>query len=214
MGVFDSSLIHGVNYGILTIYTPQGTADFRFDGQANLMSLSVMGSFALLDGTEGYEHLRGQGQFFGNAGPVFAVHYTPCGKHTGDECEPGTCFVRGGELSFHKNRVRWPLTNYGDEPITLDRVRIVWPEDNGALTEVRLGKRIYTGQLSGGHWDSDGEVWLGHDSDLRINQYQTKDLSFTFADDAGAAPSDYTVVVDFEEGCATAAVAFPAATPE
>ncbi len=204
-GIVDFGSGYGANHGLMTITTDDGEADFRFDGQTN--SVDVWGTFAVLDGSSGFKGLRGEGWFRGNADYVFTVYYEPCGGHSGTACPAGQCFAHGGDLTMKKQEVRWQLTNYGDERITIDSVTFFWPVDNGPLTGVTLGKKIYEGALNPS-WATLDTGWAGADKSRQINQGQTKELQFEFTNVVSTDPSGYTILVQFAEGCAATAVAF------
>jgi len=205
-GVVDPLSGYGANFGLMTLFTDSGQAQIRFDGQTD--GVAVGGSFAVLDGNDGYKNLKGQGTFAGNAGFVFTVAYEACGKHTGVDCPNGGCMVGGSAMRFGGNEVRWPLTNYGPEALTIDSLTVFWPEGNGRLDQVRLGGKIYQTPMEPA-WGVVESGWLGAAKDRQINPGQTKELTFRFANAVSSQPSHYTILVKFVEGCAATAVAFP-----
>jgi hypothetical protein len=203
-GVADASYA-GANHGLMTITTDTGQADVRFGGIANYFG--VTGSYAFLDGTGAYKDIKGQGAYTGDAGYVFSVDYTPCGGKDAPACPTPRCAVFGDDLKLKKDKAEWKITNNGEDAITISKVTVVWPE--GPLAKVKLGeKTIYAGALSAPSAQI-ATGWTGKDRDRRIAAGKTAELRLEFdAHDISSNPWDYTILVEFAEGCAVSFVAF------
>jgi len=228
----------GTNHGIMTITTDDGEAVIRFGGQANLATdpSSVGGSFTVLDGNGAYKGLKGQGMFDGDAELTFTVDYTPlrntvrttasfrftvdytpCGKKDGTPCP--ACAASGGDLKLNKKEAKWKLTNNGDDTITISSITVWWPGSSGQLKKVKLGgETIYDQALCSTSlvfpsscWATINSGWEGKDKDRQIGKGKTRELKFEFEHEGSTDASDYTILVEFAEGCAATAVAFPPA---
>lgn len=103
--------------------------------------------------------------------------------------------------------MEWQLTNYGEDEITIESITIVWPEGNGKLKNITHNDDVYDYHLDP-PWATIDGAWPDDDG-LEIEAGETEQLEFGFQRQVSTEPSDYTIVVKFEEGCATAAVAFP-----
>jgi hypothetical protein len=211
-GVVDPTFA-GANDGLLTITTSGGTANARFGGQAGADSVS--GSFQFLGGSGDLRKLRGIGTYAGNAGYVFNVDYTPCGQPGQPACPATLCAAQGEDLKLLRPKAMWTLGNYGNQTVRLDRLLLHWPEQNGALTGVRLGgKPLAAGPLGGppvnGYYWVDLDLSNVPDSDREIRGGKSSKLMLDFENmGIGQAPADYTFLAQFTEGCAAIHAAFP-----
>lgn len=199
----------GYNHGRMSIATDAGQAEVRFGGSATLFS--VTGGFAFLDGTKEYNKLKGKGVYGGGAGYVFTVNYAPCGGEGQPACP--ACAVFGDELKIKKDKIEWEITNDGEEDLTISRVMVFWPVDGEGLgeglKEVKLGgKKIYTESTPAPLADITAG-WEGKDKDRSIDSGKKEKLELKFDQhDISANPWDYTILVEFGEGCAVPFVAF------
>jgi len=228
----------GTNHGIMTITTDDGEAVIRFGGQASLATdpSRVGGSFTVLDGNGVYKGLKGQGTFDGDAELTFTVDYTPlrhtvrttssfrftvdytpCAKKDGTPCP--ACAASGGDLKLNKKEAKWKLTNNGDDTITISSITVWWPGSSGQLKKVKLGgETIYDQALCSTSlgfpsscWATINSGWEGKNKDRQIKEGKTRELQFEFQHNVSTDASDYTILVEFAEGCAATAVAFPPA---
>lgn len=206
-GIVDARTSAGYNDGLLTISTNEGTADTRFGGPAD--ATSVSGSFEFLGGSGSYRKLQGVGAYAGNAGYKFSVDYAPCGQPGQPACPVPSCATRGEELKLLRPKALWTLANYGNEPVHLERLLLHWPEQNGALTGVRLGGKT----LAAGSWPApwiELNVGSAPASDRELRAGKSAKLTLDFQNmGIGQAPADYTFLAQFTEGCAAIHVAFP-----
>jgi hypothetical protein len=205
-GVVDPTFA-GANDGLLTITTNGGTARARFGGQA--VGETVSGSFQFLGGTGDYRRLQGIGTYAGNAGYVFSVNYEPCGQPGQSPCPATLCGAQGEDLKLLRPKAMWTLGNYGQQTLRLESLLLHWPEQNGALTGVRLGGKL----LATGSWNA---PWAELDlsgmpaRDREIRGGKSSKLMLDFANmGIGQAPAGYTFLARFEEGCSAIHVAFP-----
>jgi hypothetical protein len=206
-GVVDPQTGAGANDGLLTLATSNGMADLRFGGLAS--GASVSGSFEFLGGSGDYRRLGGIGSYAGNAGYLFRVDYTPCGQPGQPACPASLCATAGEELKLLRPKAMWTLANYGEQAVSLETLLLHWPEQNGALTGVRLGGKA----LAAGRWDA---PWVELDlsavplADREIRSGKNSKLTLDFANmGIGQAPADYTFVAQFDQGCPAIHVAFP-----
>jgi hypothetical protein len=198
-GLHDFLTFAGPNHGYMTITSDGGQANMHFAGYS--AAGTVNGTFVTLDGTGEFEDLDAQGTYTGNAGFVFTVLYQPSTSPS----DP-LCHVIGHDLKANKKEVKWELTNHGDS-VTISSIMIVWPEGNGRLKKIELDGKIYDLPLDPPLAVVDSGWKFGPGS-RRIGKDETKEMTFEFLHNASAEPSDYTIVVDFAEGCPALAVAF------
>ncbi len=220
-GLGNPTTGQGVNYGLLTVTTPQGTAKALFGGVADVAH--VAGAFTFLSGTGDYAGIRGTGGYTGNTGydnaaGVFKVVYQPWDLWSGNVLSGYQCTIRSRDSKVKRDRFEWSLDNEGETPVTVSSVLVHWPDSNGALTTITLdGKTLATPGLSqrcdpASHtcWAEVTAVAGDRKNPLQIRAGKTGQLTFEFSQTAGRAePSDYTVLVRFAEGCAVPLVAFP-----
>jgi hypothetical protein len=215
VGIGNPLTSTGANEGLMTITTDSGAAEVYFGGLADDTAGSVDGGFQFLGGSGDYRRLRGIGTYQGSAAAVFKVDYEPCGQPGQLACPATLCAARGEDLKLLRPKAMWTLGNYGNQTVRLDRLLLHWPEQNGALTGVRLGgKLLATGSLGGP--PIDGYYWV----DLNLSNAPARDreirggksskLMLDFENmGIGQAPADYTFLAEFAEGCAAIHVAFP-----
>ena len=212
VGIGDPATLAGANVGLMTISTGVGSADLYFGGLA--ADGSVSGDFAFLGGTKDYRRLQGIGSYAGDADLVFTVAYTPCG-HPSQPCLAEPCVARGEDLKLLRPKAMWTLGNYGQQTLRLESLLLHWPEQNGALTGVRLGGKL----LAAGSLEvqlEDGYYWVDMDlselpaRDREIRAGKSSKLMLDFENmGIGQTPADYTFLARFEEGCSAIHVAFP-----
>ncbi len=206
-GIVNPQTFAGFNDGLLTLYTDAGAANLRFGGPAD--AATVGGSFEFLNGTGAYRRLQGLGAYAGNAGYVFSVGYEPCGQPGQPACPASLCAAHSEDLKLLRPKAMWTLANDGQQPLHLQRLLLHWPEQNGALTGVRLGGKT----LAAGSWQA---PWVELDlssapaSDRQIRSGKSSKLVLDFETmGIGQHPADYTLLAQFAEGCAAIHVAFP-----
>lgn len=209
VGIGNPVTATGANEGLMTITTDGGAADVYFGGLADDTAGSVAGSFQFLGGSGDYRRLRGIGTYQGSAAAVFKVDYEPCGQPGQPTCPATLCAARGEDLMLLRPKAMWTLGNYGQQTVRLESVLLHWPEQNGALTGVRLGGKL----LAAGSWDA---PWVELDlsdapaRDREIRGGKSSKLTLDFENmGIGEAPADYTLLARFEEGCSAIHVAFP-----
>lgn len=215
VGVGDLQTSTGANEGMMTITTGSGAAEVYFGGLADDTVGSVAGSFQFLGGSGDFRRLRGIGTYQGDAAPVFKVDYEPCGQPGQPTCPATLCAARGEDLKLLRPKAMWTLGNYGQQSMHLESLLLHWPEQNGALTGVRLGgKLLAAGSLGSG--PTDGYHWVDLDvsnapaRDREIRGGKDSKLMLDFANmGIGQEPAGYTFLARFEEGCSAIHVAFP-----
>lgn len=223
-GVVDPLTFGGANFGKLRISTDAGNADLHFGGQAvpTMSGPVAQGSFLVEKASGAYKHdKKEEGTYSGGAGFVFTVDYaplafTPC---PGGVC-PDRCAAFGvAEPKLNKHDLKWKIENEGEQTLTISRIIANWPEANGAITKVKLGgKTLYDTPVSNpslipgvpGLFAVIDAGWLGEMKDRQIGSEKHAELKLEFANkDISEQASDYTITVDFAEGCAVPFAAFP-----
>lgn len=206
-GLVDLATYVGSNRGLMTVTTPSGAADLSFSGTFDYQS--VAGSFAFLNGTDAYKGIKGGGTKTGSSGYVFTVDYTPCGGKDQPACPVNRCAVFGDDLKLKKDKAQWKISNDGERDITISKIMVFWPTDGPQLSRVKLaGKTIY-GSPATAPAAAITAGWSGNVQDRQINAGKSRDLWLEFADNISQQPWDYSILVEFAEGCAVPFVAFP-----
>lgn len=222
-GVVNPTTFGGANFGNLAISTSEGQADMRFGGQAipTVAGPVAKGSFLVDKASGAYKHdKKEEGTYIGGAGFIFSVAYTPL---LFTPCPDGVCPDRcaafgATEPKLKKEELKWKIENEGEKALTISSITVNWPQANGALTKVKLGgKTLYQTPVSnpsvapgvpGLFAVIDGD-WLGELKDRQIDAEKHDDLKLEFANkDISEEPSDYTIMVEFAEGCAVPFAAF------
>jgi len=216
----------GVNHGLLNVLTDGGEANLRFGGLAAItfedLSLasqpySSVGSFTVLDGEGDYKGLKGEGTYDGDAALAFTVDYVPC---EGNDC-PDRCAVFGTDYKIKKNKVvikdiklkkdklEWGIKNEGEDDLIVSSIRLWWSAGD-ILDKVKYGgKTVFEGSDNSGYYPIDLTDWTGKPKDLELKANKKKKLKFEFDNkDISQEPSDYTILVEFSNGCAVTYVAF------
>lgn len=222
-GVVDPNTFGGANFGNLAISTGLGQAELRFGGQAipTLSGPVAQGSFQVVKGTDAYKHdKKEEGTYTGGAGFVFTVDYAPLSfiPCPGGVC-PNRCAVFGAaEPKLKKDELKWTIENEGEKALTISSITVNWPEANGAITKMKLGGKTLYDQPLGqpsmipgvpGLFTVLNSGWLGHEKDRQIGADKQEELKIEFANQgSNGAASDYTLVVEFAEGCAVPFAAF------
>lgn len=197
----------GANHGEMVITTPDGAAKLRFGGVFGPTSLSA--SYQFLKGTGAYKSLKGEGTKAGIPGVLFSVTYTPCGGKDGPPCPTDRCAIFGDDLKVKKDKTQWTISNDGAQTITISKVMVVWPAGSPQLEKVKLaGKTIYNTPAAAPATTITAG-WSGDVGDRQIGAGKQRDLWLEFAGNISAQPADYTILVEFEGGCAVPFVAFP-----
>jgi hypothetical protein len=219
-GILDSTGA-GANDGLLTVTTRGGRTGMRFGGAAD--ATAVSGSFQFLGGPRDMKKASGGGLYAGNSGYAFKVVYTPCGSdgrpggrgeqptgHDGQlACPAPLCATHRQALKLRDSKATWLVVNDGKEPARLDSLLLYWPEQNGALTSVRLGgKTLATGSWPAPYVQLDLTGAPSRDRQIR----GTKDGIITLQFESkriSEKPADYTLQAGFANGCSAIHVAFP-----
>ena len=122
-------------------------------------------------------------------------------KDNGRMCPLHACAASAATtLAIKDKEVKWKVTNNGDMPLLIEKISITWPVANGALDEVKRGADvIHKGDFNApGATISDG--WDGGAGKRTVGVGQTAELKFEFKNNA--ASDAYTIMVDFDQGCA------------
>jgi len=210
---------YGANHGLVAITAAGGDTNLRFDGQTD--SVTVYGSFQLLDGGRGAKGPKVSGTYLGNGGYVFAVTYTPCAGPQGTPSPTIPCAVSSGALKMEKGKVKWEFSNEDNAKLTLSSLRLWWPAANGAIEKVKLGKLAIAdpGYHEPGLTDP-AQYWTEIDLSGYGDRPQHLDiakgkkmLELTFNGPVSQDPADYVFLARFAEGCAATYVGWPPATP-
>jgi hypothetical protein len=203
----DATMSNGANHGLMTITTGSGQANLRFGGVFGPTALKA--SYEFLGGTGEYRGLKGGGTKAGTPGAIFTVAYTPCGGKNQPACPADRCALYGGDLKLKKDKAQWTLSNNGESTVTISKVMVVWPAGGPQLDKVKLaGKTIYE-TPSAAPAVTIAAGWSGEVGDRQIGAGKQRDLWLEFGDDISAQPWDYTILVEFAEGCAVPFMAFP-----
>ena len=206
---------------MLNIETDDGTANFQFSGQVDY-TFQVDGSFISTGGSGDYKKFKTGGSYGGDAAYAFTVNYEPC---KGKDC-PDSCAVFGDKFKLKKDKFEWKIKNEGKDDLTISSITIDWlgaeiepyVYDNIPLKKVKLGGKtltdtpasLQTPPFPGYYSIVDLSGWEGKEKDIQIKSGKQAKLTFEFEDKGiSQNPWDYTILVEFAEGCAVTFVAFP-----
>ena len=122
-------------------------------------------------------------------------------KDNGRMCPLNACDASADTtLQFKDKEVKWKVTNNGDMPLVIKRITITWPTANGLLDEVRRDADV----VHRGNFNAPSAVitsgWDGAASKRTVGVGQTDELKFIFKNKA-ATNADYTITLDFDQGC-------------
>jgi hypothetical protein len=120
------------------------------------------------------------------------------------EGQAADCTVSGSSALTAKRRlVRWDLENRGDMAATIDRVLITWPAANGELRKIRFRQTIFRGFRGEAPPPTlDLDSFRGRVKGRRLRPGERRALKVKFEKRASAAGGDYTIRIEFAEGCA------------
>jgi hypothetical protein len=234
-GVADQATQSGANHGTMSITTPSGNADLKFTGRFD--TTSVNGSFEFLGGTAAYEGIKGGGTKTAVPGVIFSVTHVPCGRQDQPACPADRCAVYGNDLKLKKDTAVWKIANKGEQKLTISRIMVVWTGANPAaipdLNKVKLDNKTIARDIISTPWTdpmtnaayrwaditavsaaAEDEAERQDDGDKAgtIGVDNIKELAFEFKrGDISQNPWDFTILVEFEGGCAVPFVAFPPA---
>ncbi len=120
---------------------------------------------------------------------------------------PPQCIVIAeDELDIDDKVVEWELKNLGSNTITIRKITITWPNQNGKLRKVKLeGKQIFGQERSPTTTVIDSN-WSGALKDRQIKAGKEAELKLEFKNNARTHQSGYVITIEFEEGCS---ISFP-----
>jgi hypothetical protein len=113
---------------------------------------------------------------------------------------PTQCDVAAGPLSVSKNKIDVDLNNLGTDQV-ITQITVTWPESNGKLKKVKLGKKTIVNRLIA-PTSATITQFDGNTSDRTLDGGRTERLRFEFERTASKTPADYTITVEFSGGCA------------
>ncbi len=213
-GVVDLGTFTGANVGEVDIVNanPVGDAHVRFSGPFD--AFGVSGAFSFAGGTGAFSDLKMQGYYRGDAalGP-FTVDFSPCRGQSGPACGVSRCAVFGGNLEPQPSGAVWNVANLGNQSATIGTLFVDWPAINGRLLQIKLDNVTIFDQPTDARWaligTSSGPTWVSTARNRKISGRETSELEFVFENTGGnSAPSDYSVLINFTNGCAASWAAF------
>lgn len=117
----------------------------------------------------------------------------------GDTC----ALAPAAGIEVKGREIKWELKNEGKNDLQIAAMVVSWPEANGDLTEVKLGKdKIHAGDFAPTSAAIDAG-WEGKADKRTIEAGKKEPLSFKFESEA-SKPGAYHIVVQFSNGCAVA----------
>lgn len=113
------------------------------------------------------------------------------------------CACGDAQLEIDGNKVRWYISNFSGDTLTVESISITWPAGNDILKKVKLdGDEIFDGERTL-PFTTINENWKGEYEDRQIHTGGDECLEFEFDHDAGIWQDQYVIVVEFEGGCTT-----------
>ena len=112
-----------------------------------------------------------------------------------------SCSLAAGPAVFEDSKLYWTITNNGGSTVTIGSLSVSWPSVNSTLKKIKLGGDDI--------WDTGAEpphlqIVSGWHDDLRRRELQpgeSAQLMFEFDANIDWAEANYTIIVDFEQGC-------------
>ena len=111
------------------------------------------------------------------------------------------CSLTSGSVRLESKKLHWTVHNNSASTLTVGAVSVAWPSEDGVLKKIRLdGDDIYTQPLSPPY----SQVVSGWHDDARRREIApgtSEELSLEFDADIDTYQGNYTIFVDFQEGC-------------
>jgi serine/threonine-protein kinase len=104
--------------------------------------------------------------------------------------------LSAGSFEVDGSEATWRLTNEGSEGLTLSRLILSWPGANSSLKKVRLGGSLIWNQ---GDDAPETDIQSGWKGNRSMPAGVAKTLLFEFG--AGAEPANYSLNLEFDNGC-------------
>ena len=112
-----------------------------------------------------------------------------------------TCGVAGVDTLFEDKKFFWTITNTSASPLTIGSMSIAWPSVNGTLKKIRLdGSDIWTVGAQPPYLQIVDD-WHDDASRRVLAAGQSAEFKFEFDDYIDWAEANYTIYLDFQEGC-------------
>jgi hypothetical protein len=128
----------------------------------------------------------------------------------GADDDDGCVFPSRG-VQVEDTTIRWTFANHGTSSATIDNLEVGWPQEQGALTRVRIdgallweGVREPTAVTFNQGWEA-----IDDERTVEPGEEVTIEMTYEVAPDAGWNPSLLAIDVGFAEGCATKFVPSP-----
>ena len=112
-----------------------------------------------------------------------------------------SCAVSTGLTTFENNKFSWTITNNGTSTTTIGAITLGWPTTNGKLKKIKFDNDdIWTAGTAAPF----AQIVSGWHDDVRRRQLapgQSAALKFEFDSNIDWNEANYSIFVDFEEGC-------------
>jgi uncharacterized repeat protein (TIGR01451 family) len=116
--------------------------------------------------------------------------------------EPPPCVITSGEFKLEDDKIKWKLTNAGDEVATVESIEISAPDEFGAIKKVKLDGDIFKDDTRPMTWTFTAADFINDLKNRQIKVGDTKELIFETTQKFKEATADQiSITVNFAENC-------------
>ena len=129
-----------------------------------------------------------------------------------EEQGPPPCEITPGEFKLEDDKIKWKLTNAGNDVATVESIEISAPDEFGAIKKVKLDGDIFKDDTRPMTWTFTAADFINDLKNRQIKVGDTKELLFETTEKFKQATADQiSITVNFEEGCSVTFI--PGAQP-
>lgn len=119
-----------------------------------------------------------------------------------EEQGPPPCEITPAEFKLEDNKIKWKLTNAGNDVATVESIEISAPDEFGAIKKVKLDGDIFKDDTRPMTWTFTAADFINDLKNRQIKVGDTKELLFETTEKfKHATPDQISITVNFEEGC-------------
>jgi len=119
-----------------------------------------------------------------------------------EEQGPPPCEITPGEFKLEDDKIKWKLTNDGNDVATVESIEISAPDEFGAIKKVKLDGDIFKDDTRPMTWTFTAADFINDLKNRQIKVGDTKELLFETTEKFKHATADQiSITVNFEEGC-------------
>jgi len=116
--------------------------------------------------------------------------------------EPPPCVVTPGDFRLEDNKIKWKLTNAGDDVATVESIELSAPDEFGEVKKIKLSGDIFKDDTRPMTWTFTDADFINDLKNRQIKAGDTKELTFETTQKYKDATADQiSITVNFKEGC-------------